>query len=64
MLNVGAKFDITLVALKDWSKGVRDDLNRRMVTEVKSLADVGKGWATGSDAGQVDDNGESYDRDA
>jgi hypothetical protein len=41
MLNVGAKFDITLVALKEWSKAVRDDLNRRMITEVKSLADVG-----------------------
>ena len=43
MLNVGAKFDITLVALKEWSKAVRDDLNRRMIAEVKSLADVGKG---------------------
>ena len=43
MLNVGAKFDITLVTLKEWSKAVRDDLNRRMITEVKSLADVGKG---------------------
>ena len=42
MLNVGAKFDITLVTLKEWSKAVRDDLNRRMITEVKSLANVGK----------------------
>eukprot|EP00957_Ditylum_brightwellii_P108612 8284040-Ditylum_brightwellii.AAC.1 len=43
MLNVGAKFYITLVVLKEWSKAIRDDLNRRMITEVKRLADVGKG---------------------
>ena len=44
MLNVGAKFDITLVTLKEQSKAVRDDLNRRLNTEVKSLANVGKGF--------------------
>eukprot|EP00957_Ditylum_brightwellii_P110908 8459535-Ditylum_brightwellii.AAC.1 len=42
MLNISAKFNITFVALKELSKAVRDNLKRKMSTEVKSLADVGK----------------------
>eukprot|EP00957_Ditylum_brightwellii_P070494 5356574-Ditylum_brightwellii.AAC.1 len=42
MLNVGANFYITIETLKEWSRAVRDDPKRSIITEVKSLAGVGK----------------------
>eukprot|EP00957_Ditylum_brightwellii_P086090 6550441-Ditylum_brightwellii.AAC.1 len=40
MLSIGRKFDISLKALKDWSKIVQEDLLDRKMSSTRSLGDV------------------------